>query len=195
MKNTFNVLTLTMLSFGVLVEGISSKANAAGAGDLSFPTGVVSAPLVTNDNQPISYITDYNNHVIQQISANGSGVPTYSIITGQFGVPGYVDGPLGSALFNFPVGISIYTGPTASLFGGGQTATPGSIIVTDSGNNRQRFIYNSGSSAAPVFTKVFTFGGYGSTGSGPIPGSGIGATGPAGPTGATGPKGPTGGPA
>jgi kumamolisin len=83
---------------------IAGQTKTAGYADGAATTkALFNAPSsVAVDGSGNVYVADFGNSVVRKISAG-----VVSTIAGQAGVPGYLDGPGGAALFNAPSGVAI----------------------------------------------------------------------------------------
>jgi sugar lactone lactonase YvrE len=90
------------------------------------------------------YMADRNNHRIRKMSAAGE----VTTVAGT-GVPGFADGPAGTAMFKFPTGIDV--------------DTSGNLYVADSENNRIRVVSTSGVVSTLAGSTLGSLDGAGST--------------------------------
>jgi len=79
--------------------GVPGYADGTGTTQALFngPTGMAI------DSSNNLYVADYGNNLIRKITPGG----TVSTVAGQANVAGYVDGPVGQALFNVPRGVTV----------------------------------------------------------------------------------------
>ena len=92
--------------------GVSGTANGTGTGaSFNTPSGL------SFDASGNLFVSDTGNNTLRKITAAG-GVTTFAGVAGS---GGFLDGASGSALFNSPLGIAVWTN--------------GSVFVADSGNH------------------------------------------------------------
>jgi len=115
--------TIRLMAADGTVSTYAGTAGKPGQVDGDRSTALFNEPngLALSANGTL-YVADYGNSVIRAISPSG----TVSLLAGQYGTHGYVDGTYTTALFYLPVGLTI----NAS----------GTLYVTDTGNHAVRKI-------------------------------------------------------
>ena len=120
--------------------GVTGGADGNGsAASFNAPTGIAIGP------EGDLYVADTGNHAIRRVTTSGV-VTTYA---GTGGGAGFAEGPASSAKFSAPLGVAV--------------AGTGDVYVSDSGNQRVRWIARVGGTAGTAGT-VSTLAGDGSAG-------------------------------